>query len=44
MPNREGVNSMMEYLAQFGITNIEDLKKAIESMEKINLALFVRGE
>ena len=33
---------MAEYLKQYGIYTIEDLKKAIQSMEKINLALFIK--
>jgi dihydroorotase len=34
---------MEEYLKENGIHSIEDLKKAIEEMEKINLMLF-KGE
>lgn len=34
---------MEEYLKQYGIYTMEDLKKAIEEMPKINLALF-KGE
>ena len=34
---------MEEYLKQYEIYTIEDLKKAIQSMEKINLALFIKG-
>lgn len=34
---------MKEYLEKHGIKNIQDLKKAIENMDKINLSLF-KGE
>ncbi len=34
---------MEQYLKENGITTLEELKKAIEEMEKINLALF-KGE
>ena len=31
---------MEEYLKQYGIVSIEDLKKAIKEMEKIDLSKF----